>query len=218
MKRTERRQLKEDELATGLSRFFLWVKQHGKQLEIAGIAVVVVAAIIIGLRFYSSYRKSQEANFLNQVLALRAELDQKPENLAELEKLAASSRYGRIASLSLAAYYVEKNNFSQAEKILERVKDKGSDLIHYQILDLYGQVLSRQNKLDEAIAVYRQVEKEKPESYPLDLILFHLAEVYEKKGDRQQALAVYQELQAGYQNTYYGYQAAMKVMKLQASS
>jgi len=218
MKRTERRQLKEDELATGLSRFFLWVKQHGKQLEIAGIAVVVVAAIIIGLRLYSGYRKSQEANFLNQVLALRAELDQKPENLAELEKLAASSRYGRIASLSLAAYYVEKNNFSQAEKILERVKDKGADLIHYQILDLYGQVLSRQNKLDEAIAVYRQVEKEKPESYPLDLILFHLAEVYEKKGDRQQALAVYQELQAGYQNTYYGYQAAMKVMKLQASS
>jgi len=218
MKRTERKQLKEDELATGLSRFFLWVKKHGKQLEIGGIAVVVVAAIIIGLRLYSGYRKSQEVNYLNQVLTLRAELDQKPENLAELEKLAGSSRYGRIASLSLAAYYVEKNNFSQAEKILERVKDKGSDLIHYQILDLYGQVLSRQNKLDEAIAVYRQVEKEKPESYPLDLILFHLAEVYEKKGDRQQALTVYQELQAGYQNTYYGYQAAMKVMKLQASS
>jgi len=107
---------------------------------------------------------------------------------------------------------------ARPKKLLERVKDKGSDLIHYQILDLYGQVLSRQNKLDEAIAVYRQVEKEKPESYPLDLILFHLAEVYEKKGDRQQALTVYQELQAGYQNTYYGYQAAMKVMKLQASS
>ena len=59
--------------------------------------------------------------------------------------------------MSLAAYYVEKNNFSQAEKILERVKDKGSDLIHYQILDLYGQVLSRQNKLDEAIAVYPRI-------------------------------------------------------------
>ncbi|HOE14331.1 MAG TPA: tetratricopeptide repeat protein [Candidatus Saccharicenans sp.] len=218
MKRTERKQLKENELASGLSRFFLWVREHGHELKVAGIAILVVVAIILGLRFYGNYRKSQEANYLSQVLALRAELDQKPENLAELEKMAGSSRYGRIASLSLATYYFEKNDFSQAEKILERVKDKGRDLIHYQILDLYGQVLAKQNKFDEAISVYRQIEKDKPKSYPLDIALFHLAEVYEKKGDREQAINVYRQLQGTYQNTYYGYQAALKVMKLQAGS
>ena len=215
MKRTERKQLKENALASGLSRFFLWVREHGQELKVAGIALVVVVALIFGLRFYSSYRKSQEVNYMSQVLALRAELDQKPENLAELEKMAGSNRYGRIASLSLATYYFEKNDFSQAEKILEKVKDKGRDLIHYQILDLYGQVLAKQNKFDEAIAVYRQIEKDKPKTFPLDIALFHLAEVYEKKGDREQALSVYRQLQAGYQNTYYGYQAALKVMRLQ---
>jgi len=218
MKRTERKQLKENGLASGLRRFVLWIRQHGKELKVAGLTLVIVAALIVGLTFYGKYKKSQEANYLSQVLALRAELGQKPENLTQLEKMADSSRYGRIASLSLAAYYFEKNEFSQAEKILERVKNKGKDLIHYQILDLYGQVLAKQNKFDEAIAVYRQIEKDKPKAYPLDIILYHLADVYEKKGDLEQALNVYRQLQAGSQNTYYGYQAALKVMKLQSSS
>ncbi|MDD8019946.1 MAG: tetratricopeptide repeat protein [Acidobacteriota bacterium] len=218
MKRTERRQLKENELATGLNRFYRWAREHGKQLKVAGLNLIILAALIIGIGLVKNYQKSQEANYTSQVLALRAELDQKPENLGQLEKMASSSRYGRIASLSLAAYYVEKNDFAQAEKVLERVKDKGSDLIHYQILDLYGQVLAKQNKFDQAISVYRQIEKKKPEIYPLEIVLYHLAEVYENKGDREEALKLYRELQAGYQNTYYGYQASMKVMKLQTSS
>lgn len=215
MKRAERRQLKENELATGLSRFVRWVKKHEKKFMAIALGLVALLAIIVGVRFFLDYQRSREAGYLSQVLALKAELGQKPENLARLETLAQKRKYGRIASLALATYYLEKNELDKAEQILAGVKDRGRDLVHYQILDLYAQVLSRKGQPDRAVEIYRQMEKEKPEDYPLDVILFRLAETYEKAGQKDQAISLYRDLQSNYQNTYYGYQAAMKVMKLE---
>lgn len=215
MKRTERKQLKENELATGLNRFLKWVKKHERKFMAIALGLVALLVIIVAVKLLHNYQKSREASYLSEVLALRAELEQKPENLARLEKMAEKARYGRIASLTLASYYLQKNDLDKAEKILSRVKDKGKDLIHYQILDLYAQVLVKKGNYDQAIEIYRQMEKEKPKLYPLDVVLFHLAETYEKKGDNQQALNIYKDLQAKFQNTYYGYQAAFKAMRLE---
>ncbi len=216
MKRTERRQLKENELATGLSRFLSWVRKHEKQFMAIAIALVALLLVAVGIRWFVNYQRSVEASYISQILSLKAELDQKPENLAQLEKLAGKGRYGRIASLVLATYYVEKNDLEKAEKVLTGVKDRERDLIHYQILDLYAQVLSRRGQLNRAVEIYHQIEKEKPGSYPLDVVLFRLAESYEKMGQNDPALNVYRQLQMEYPNTYYGYQATFKAMKLAA--
>ncbi|MCX8159815.1 MAG: tetratricopeptide repeat protein [Candidatus Saccharicenans sp.] len=215
MKRAERRQLKENELATGLSRFIRWVRKHEKKFMAIALGLVALLAVIVGVKLLIQYQRSREASYLSQVLALKAELGQKPENLAKLENLAQKRKYGRIASLTLATYYLEKNDLEKAEQVLTGVKERGRDLVHYQILDLYAQVLSRRGQPERAIEIYRQMEKEKPEDYPLDVILFRLAETYEKAGQKDQALSLYRDLQANYQNTYYGYQATMKVMKLE---
>ncbi len=215
MKRTERRQLKENELATGLSQFVRWVKKHEKKFMAIAVGLVALLAVIIGVRFLLQYQKSREAGYLSQVMALKADLDKNQENLARLENLAKKRKYGRIASLALATHYLEKNDLDKAENILSGVKDRGSDLVHYQILDLYAQVQSRRGQYDKAIEIYRQMEKEKPTDYPLDVILFRLAETYEKAGQKDQAISLYRDLQSGYQNTYYGYQAAMKMMTLE---
>lgn len=215
MKRAERRQLKENELATGLSRFVRWVKRHEKKFMAIALGLVALLAIIVGVRMLLEYQKSREAGYLSQVLALKAELSQKPESLAKLETLAQKRKYGRIASLVLATHYLEKNELDKAEQILSAVKDRGRDLVHYQILDLYAQILSRRGQPDRAAEIYRQMEREKPEDYPLDVILFRLAEAYEKAGQKEQAVSIYRELQSNYQNTYYGYQAALKVMRLE---
>jgi predicted negative regulator of RcsB-dependent stress response len=217
MKRTERRQLKENELATGLNRFLQWVKIHEKKFMAVAIALVALLVIMISVKLITSYQRSREASYLSEVLALRAELEAKPENLSRLEKMAEKNKYGRIASLALASYYLEKNDLDKAEKTLASVKDRGKDLIHYQILDLYAQVLVKKENYDQAVNIYGQMEKGKPKSYPLDVVLFHLAETYEKKGDKQRALNLYKDLQTKYQNTYYGYQAALKAMKLEGS-
>ncbi|MGQ9800778.1 MAG: tetratricopeptide repeat protein [Candidatus Saccharicenans sp.] len=215
MKRTERRQLKENELATGLSHFVRWAKKHEKKFMAIALGLVVLLALGIGVKLLRDYQKTREAGYLSQVLSLKAELGQKPENLARLEELSRKRSYGRMASLVLATYYLEKNDLDKAEQVLSGVKDRGRDLVHYQILDLYAQVQVRRGNYDRAIEIYRQIEKEKPGDYPLDVVLFRLAEAYEKKGSNDQALSLYRDLQSSYQNTYYGYQAAMKMMKLE---
>lgn len=217
MKRTERKQLKEDELATGLSRFLKWAKQHEKEFIALAAGLVAILLIIIVVRLVMDYQRSKEAGYLSEVLALRADLENKPDNLGKLQQMSKKTRYGRIASLALASYYLEKNELQKAEEVLSGVKDKGRDLVHYQILDLYAQIKVKKGQYDEAINLYRQMEKEKPKSYPLDVLLFHLAETYEKKGDKQSALEVYRVLEKDYQNTYFGYQAALKAMQIETN-
>lgn len=215
MKRTERRQLKENELATGLSRFVRWVKKHEKKFMALALGLIVLLAAAIGIRQLLNYQKSREAGYLSQVLALKTDLEKNPENLARLENLAQKRKYGRIASLVLATYYLEKNDLDKAEQILSSVKDRGRDLVHYQIMDLFAQIQSRRGQPERAVEIYRQMEKEKPVDYPHDVILFRLAEAYEKTGQTDQAVSIYRDLQSNYQNTYYGYQAAIKMMRLE---
>lgn len=217
MKRTERRQLKENELATGLSRFVRWAKKYERKLMAIALGLVVLLALGIGIKLWQDYQKSREAGYLSQILKLKAELGQEPENLARLEELSRKKSYGRMASLVLATYYLEKNDLDKAEQVLSVVKDRGRDLVHYQILDLLAQVQVRRGNYDRAIEIYKKIDKEKPGDYPLDVVLFKLAEAYEKKGDNEQALSLYRELQSSYQNTYYGYQATMKMMKLETA-
>ena len=57
---------------------------------------------------------------------------------------------------------------------------------------------------------------EKPKVYPLDAALFHLAESQELKGETAAAIEVYKKLQADYAQSYYGYEASLKVGKLEA--
>ncbi len=217
MKRTERKQLKENELATGLSRFVKWVREHEKQFMALALSLVAILIVVVLVRLVIDYQKSREARYLSEVLTLRAELGQKPENLTRLESLAKKTRYGRIASLALATYYMERNNLEKAEELLLQVKDKGRDLVHYQILDLYAQLQVKRGSYDRAVEIYQQIAKEKPKVYPLDVVKFRLADSLEKKGDLNQAAEVYRQLQNEYQNTYYGYQAALKAMQLDSS-
>ena len=62
-----------------------------------------------------------------------------------------------------------------------------------------------------------KLEKEKPGEYPLDAVLFHKASALELKGDIPGALAVYKKLQEEYTQTYYGYEASLKVGRLEAA-
>ncbi|MGB9765324.1 MAG: tetratricopeptide repeat protein [Candidatus Saccharicenans sp.] len=214
MKRTERKQLKEDELATGLSRFLKWAKDNEKNFIIITAGLAVILIVVVAAKLVVNYQKGREAAYLSQVLDLKSELAQKPENLTKLEQMAQTSNSGRLASLVLATYYLEKNDLDKAEKVLDRVKNKGRDFIHYQILDLYGQVLIKKKQFEQAIEEYKQIERDKPKVYPLDVVLYHLAEAYEKKGDFGLALDTYRDLQTKFQNSYYGYQASLKAMQL----
>jgi len=214
MKRDERHHMKEDGLAVGFNRALRFLKAWRKQLlmlaGVAGLAVLIIVGI--GLVRGRSFRAQSEV--ATQILRLRADLDQKPENLGQLEKLAGRGRYARLAHLELATYWIEKGDLDKAAASLREVTGRPKDLIYYQAQDLAAGVEVRRKNYDRAIEMYKNLEAEKPAVYPLDAILFHRAEAHALKGEKKEARELYQRLQTEFSQTYFGYEASVRAGKL----
>jgi predicted negative regulator of RcsB-dependent stress response len=214
MKRTERHHLQENEMTHGLSWLVEFVKKWRKELSIVAAAVAFAAVVFLALVLIRSHSQSVQSRVIGEVSALAAEAGQKPEKLAELEKLAGQGRYARLANLELAKYSMERGDWVKAESALGRVPGSRKDLLYYQTEDLKAQVALGQKDYDKAIAICSKVRDEKPKVYPLDAVLFRLAESHELKGETKEALDVYKKLQEEYAQTYFGYEASLKVGRL----
>lgn len=214
MKRTERHHLQEDGMAHGLTWLGEFFQKYRREFTIVAAAIVFAAVVFIGLLLVRSHTRSVQSRAVGEVVDLAAEVGQKPEKLAELEKLAAGGRTARFATLELAKYWAEKSDWAKAESYLAKLPGGPKDLLYYQAEDLKGQVALGRKDFDKAIALYKKIGDEKPRVYPLDAALFHLAESYELKGDTKAALELYKKLQADYAQSYYGYEASLKAGKL----
>ena len=214
MKRTERHHLQENELRHGLSWLVDFVKTWRKELTIVGAALAFATAVFAVLIIIRSHNQSVQSRVVGEVGALAAEAAQKPDKLAELEKLAGAGRYARLANLELAKYWTERSDWAKAESFLGRVPASRKDLLYYQAEDLKAQVALGKKDFDRAIAIYRKMRDEKPKVYPLDAVLFRLAESHELKGETAEALEIYKALQTDYAQTYFGYEASVKAGRL----
>jgi predicted negative regulator of RcsB-dependent stress response len=214
MKRTERHHLQENEMSHGLSWLADFAKKWRKELTIVGAASAFALVVFAALVIIRSHGQSVQSRVIGEVGTLAAEAAQKPEKLAELEKLAGSGRYARLANLELAKYWAERNDWAKAESFLGRVPASRKDLLYYQTEDLKAQVAVGKKDYDRAIAIYRKVRDEKPKVYPLDAVLFRLAESHELKGETAEALEIYKSLQTDYAQTYFGYEASVKAGRL----
>lgn len=217
MKRTERKHLKEDELATGLQRFFDFFA-HNKGIFFIGLGVVALAVLIfLGIRFLQGRGLAQQGLMESQILELYGNLDKEPGNVTKLEEL-SSGRSGRLATLLLGNYWAGQGNTQKAEAILTKVKESPKDLVYYQAQDLLGQIYFQRKDYDKAIEVYKAIQADEPAEFPLDEVIFRQAEALEKKGQKAEALALYKKVQEEYVEGAYSYQAAQKVQQLESKS
>ncbi len=214
MKRTERHHLKEDGMQGGLTWFVHFYETWRKEIAIGACVVGVAALIFSGLLLIRSHSRNVQSRAIAQVLDLSQDLEAAPANLAKLEALSKSGPTARPASLELAAYWAGKGDFAKAESCLGRIPSSPKDLLYYQAEDLKGQTLVKEKEFDKAIALYKKIQDEKPKAYPIDVVLYHLGEAYELKGQRKEALEIYTKLQTEYSQTYYGYTAALKAGRL----
>jgi tetratricopeptide (TPR) repeat protein len=214
MKRTERHHLKEDEIRTGLNWFLQFYEDWKREIFIAAGVLVFAAAVFGGLLLVRSHARAVQSRAVSEVLSLSQDLDAKPENLAKIEALAERSRGVRMACLELATYWAGKGDGAKAETYLGRILGTPKDLLYYQAESLKAQIFVWNKEFDKAIAIYRKIEEEKPKSYPLDAALYALAEAYELKGQKKEALNLYTEVRSDYPQTYYGEEAAMKAGRL----
>lgn len=215
MKRIKRKQLKEDEFVSAVNKFVHYVRDHTKEIKAFFILVLALVIVFFGVKSLSNKSQKKERQLLTQILDLQSDLSGKPENLAKLEELAGSGKFSRLGYIVLASYWMENGDLVKAQAYLENIPKKPKDVFFYQAQDLLGQIHFKQKDFDKAIEIYRAIEEDDPESYSLDVILFHRAEIHEEKGETDEALALYRKIQEEFSQTYYGFDASQKVTKLE---
>ncbi|HVP89699.1 MAG TPA: tetratricopeptide repeat protein [Terriglobales bacterium] len=214
MKRTERHHLKENEMQEGFSWFVDFYEKYKREIAIAGVVVAVAIVVFAALFLIRSHAQAVRSRAVGEVVSLAQELEAKPGNLSRLETLASGGPAARLACLELAGYWAGKGDTAKAESYLGRIPAAPKDDLYYQAEDLKAQLLIKRKEYDRAIAIYQKVREEKPKSYPIDAVLFHLAEAYELKGQTKEAFDLYTTLQSEYAQTYYGYEASTKAARL----
>ena len=215
MKRATKKHLKEDKLQMTATNIVEFSREHTKEISIAGAGVAVLILVFIVFQVISVQQTKKENRILDQILTLSSEIRENPEKIAELEELAGKGRFSRIGYLELAKYWFEKEDFAKVTANLDEISKGKKDLVYYQAQDLMGQVYISQNDYDNAIALYGKLEEKNPKEYVLDAVLFHKAHAHEKKGETEEALVLYKRLQEEFAQTYFGYDAAIKVLDLE---
>jgi predicted negative regulator of RcsB-dependent stress response len=216
MKRKKRRQLKEDEFVSIVNKIFHYVRDHTKELVTLCVLAFVLVLVFFGVKYISRQSQKKESQRLTQILDLQGDLNNKPENLAKLEEIAGRGKFTRLGYIYLSSYWIENGDLEKAQIYLEKIPKKPRDVVFYQAQDLLGQIHLRRKDYDKAIEIYRAIEEDDPESYSMDVVLFHRAEVHEEKGETDEALALYRKIQQEFSQTYYGFDASQKVSKLES--
>ncbi len=218
MKKDVKKQLKEDEFVSTFAKIFHFIETRTHEIILGLCVLAFIALLFVGLRLIQAQNLKRQSQTLGQMLELRSTLSTNPDNLAKLEQLQGKGRYGRLPYVLLSTYWVEKGDLAKAKDLLAKVGPSPRDFIYYQAQDLLGKVSLLSKNYDQALAVYDKLEKDKAEDYTMDVVLFHKAEALEGKGDTQGALAIYKKLQQDYPQSYFGYDAAERVRKLEGTS
>jgi len=216
MKRKKRRQLKEDEFVSIVNKIVHYVRDHTKELMTLCVMVLILVLVFFGVKYISRQSQKKESRMFTQILDLQGDLNNKPENLARLEEIAGRGKFTRLGYIYLSSYWIENGDLEKAQIYLEMIPKKPRDVVFYQAQDLLGQIHFKRKDYDKAIEIYRAIEEDDPESYSLDVVLFHRAEVHEEKGETDEALALYRKIQQEFSQTYYGFDASQKVSQLES--
>jgi predicted negative regulator of RcsB-dependent stress response len=216
VKRIKRKQLKGDEFVSSINKIVRFVQERTKELVALLVLVAALLLVFVGLKFVTGENRKKESILLTQILNLSSELNDNPENVAQLEGLAGDGKFSRLAYLFLATYYVENGDNDKAQSYLEKMPESRKDTFYYQAQDLLAQIHFKRKNYDKAIEIYKKIEEEDPKDHSLDVILFHRAEVHEEKGEDEEALALYKRIQEEFSQTSYGFDAGQKIRKLEA--
>jgi predicted negative regulator of RcsB-dependent stress response len=217
MKGKERHHLKENEFIHGFQGVFEFVRKWRREFVMAGILVIALGVLYAGFQVVRNQQAKGQSRKLGEIQTLRADLPKVPGNLAKLEALAGKGKYGRVASISLATYWMEQGQNDKALAALSAIKETPKDFHYYQAKDLQAQVALLKGDVDGALAILAKIVEEKPKAYILDAVLFRQAEALEKKGNAAEALALYKKIETDYPQSYFGYDASLKARKLETA-
>jgi len=214
MKRTERHHLKEDQMARGMNALAGFLKSNRSELIKAGLVLAAVGVVFVILILINNRNEVVQSRVSSEVIALAAELKEKPENLTRLEKLAGGGKYNRLAYIELAKYWMAKGDFTKAEGFLSEFPSGRRDMVYCQAQMLKARLHTMAGDYERAEAVLKEIVDDEPRDFPLDIAMFELAEIYEHQGEADKALELYREIETKYAESSIGYEASQKASRL----
>ena len=220
MARITRRQLKRNELAESFGRTVDYVSHHRRGATEAIAAVVAVLLLAAGFLLFRGWRERSAGRELSEAIAiLEAPLASDPAaataartfpTAAEREREAArhldsaakkgGTRAGRAARVILAA---RSEKPADAVNVLTRVaRDAELEVAAAAEIDA-ARLLAATGKTTEAIDRLKRAIESSQSVAPKDVLLFVLAETYEKSGAAADARSTYQRIVNDYPNSPY---------------
>ncbi|MDF7680400.1 YfgM family protein [Enterobacteriaceae bacterium ESL0689] len=170
-----------------LKYFFI---DNGKALAIG--AIIGIAALV-GWRYWSTYQQdsAREASLAYEKVTSALASD-KPEAVKMASQFVADNKnsYGAFASLKLAQYFGDKNDWQNAEKQLQQgLAAVSDDNLHAIIAIRLARVQQQLKKADDAQKTLDSIKSAGWEARVADL----RGDILLNKGDKQGARAAWEE-------------------------
>ncbi len=245
MKKELKRQIKQDELLTGLDLAVHWLKEHLRDVQIALVAALALGAGAFGVSYFREARVQEAEKAFGEALAtfhapLEAELPEgapRPagpvyKTSAEKYRKAAGEfdgverRYGSLAAGRWARYYgalarLEMGQLAEAEKALQELA-AGTGVANPLEASLARLALAegyhRTGKTEQALEAYRQMADDAAGALPRDHVLMRLGALLEEQRRFAEAGASYQRLLEAFPASSYAAEAKRRSEYLRTAS
>jgi tetratricopeptide (TPR) repeat protein len=177
-----------------------WLEINKKRLIAAGLVVALLAGGLALYRWRSAQLELEANSALVLIQSRRSEAglptaEPKAEELLEFASRYEATQAGRRALLLAAGALFREGKFSESLDRFEsfRSGNAGSPLVDTAVLGKAA-CLEDMGKTDEAIAAYREVIADYPESASASQARLSLAGLLESKNEFQQAIGFYDQL------------------------
>jgi len=240
MKKTERHQIKRDELVTAIERGTFYVENHARRLAIATVPLVILAAGLFGGWVWWSGREDKASFVLGEIIQtyrapVSVSLDALQQSTPgartfssvetkdlEVVKLADEilGRYGSSHAAPKALYYkglalAEMKKTEDAGKALQELLSRyaGDFLAPLARFEL-ARLKEAHGNPSEALIQYQALAEDAQSFFPREEGLMGVARCQEALGRRGDALKTYQKIVSDFPNSDYQFEAKKKVEEL----
>ena len=217
MRSYTRHQLKQDSFRTSTTETISWAVEHQSKLIVAGIAIAVVVAIVLGGWAYVNYRDEQAQSQLAgaiekynapvrpagtpatpEMVSFASAQERAKVTNAEFTRIAdkySFTQSGRVARYFAGITLHDMGDNTAAEKDLKDVADsRYKEIASLAKLALAG-IYHDTNRDPQAIALYKDLADHPTASVGKSTAQFLLASLYEESRQPDQARALYQQMQ-----------------------
>jgi len=240
MKKTERHQIKRDELVTAIERGTFYVENHARRLAIATVPLVILAAGLFGGWVWWSGREDKASFVLGEIIQtyrapVSVSLDALQQSTPgartfssveakdlEVVKLADEilGRYGSSHAAPKALYYkglalAEMKKTEDAGKALQELLSRyaGDFLAPLARFEL-ARLKEAHGNPSEALIQYQALAEDAQSFFPREEGLMGVGRCQEALGRRGDALKTYQKIVSDFPNSDYQFEAKKKVEEL----